>query len=47
MSKLFLSFEGASPHWLQHHLPWLAVLIVLFGLDRMGEAGEGTIELDG
>lgn len=26
---------GVSPHhWLQHNLPWLAVLALVFGFDR-------------
>lgn len=32
MSSLFLSMGGVSPNWMQHHLPWLAVLVMVFGI---------------
>jgi hypothetical protein len=41
MSSLFLSIGGAEPHWMQHNLPWLAVLAMMFGLSRdEADAGE-------
>ncbi|WP_210338813.1 hypothetical protein [Devosia rhizoryzae] len=34
MSSLFMSIGGAEPHWMQHHMPWLAVLALMFGVWR-------------
>ncbi len=37
MSSLFLSIGGARPNWMQHHMPWLGVLALMFGLSRDDE----------
>ena len=34
MSSLFLSITGPRPQWMQHNLPWLAVLAMVLGLSR-------------
>ncbi|UYO01085.1 MAG: hypothetical protein KIT02_07760 [Devosia sp.] len=32
MNSLFQSIGAVRPNWMQHHLPWLGVLALLFGL---------------
>jgi hypothetical protein len=42
--------HGIAPHaWLQHHLPWLAVLAMVLGLFRHedGEIGFDPDDLNG
>ena len=46
MSNLFLSFGSVGPNWMQHHMPWLAVLTLLFGVSR-DEAEPSDMSLDG
>jgi hypothetical protein len=41
MSKILADLSGFEPHWVQHNLPWLAVLAMLFGLGRDEPEAEG------
>ena len=34
MREMLFNIGVPSHHWLQHNLPWLAVLALVFGLDR-------------
>lgn len=34
MSKLVTLFGGASHNWMQHHMPWLAVLALVMGFEH-------------
>lgn len=34
MNSLFLTMGGAKPDWIRHHLPWLGMLALVFGLAR-------------
>lgn len=47
MSSLFLSMGGVSPNWMQHHLPWLAVLVMVFGMARDDTSAGNETALDG
>jgi hypothetical protein len=47
MSTLFLSIGGASPNWMQHHLPWLAMLVLMFGMARDDRTANDGTALDG
>jgi len=47
MSTLFLSIGGASPNWMQHHLPWLAMLVLVFGIARDDSTANDETALDG
>ena len=44
MSNLVLSIGGVQANWIQHHVPWMAVLVLLFGM--ASEEGPGTAEID-
>ncbi|MFC3703470.1 hypothetical protein ACFOOL_01715 [Devosia honganensis] len=49
MRSLFSSI-GLSPgtHWVQHNLPWLAMLALVFGFERDEEdPAEKPVQLDG
>ncbi|MHA6297321.1 hypothetical protein [Devosia sp. CAU 1758] len=34
MRQVLLSIGVSPHHWVQHNLPWLAVLALVFGFDR-------------
>lgn len=34
MRQVLLSIGVPPHHWVQHNLPWLAVLAMVFGFDR-------------
>ena len=34
MRNVLLSIGVSPHHWVQHNLPWLAVLAMVFGFDR-------------
>ncbi|MCP8883967.1 hypothetical protein NIM87_10685 [Devosia sp. XJ19-1] len=34
MRQVLLSIGVSPHHWVQHNLPWLAVLAIVFGFDR-------------
>lgn len=36
MRNVLLSIGVSPHHWVQHNLPWLAVLALVFGFDRDG-----------
>lgn len=46
MSNLFLNIGGARPLWMQHNLPWLAVLAIVFGVwrDEAGAADDAGLD---
>jgi len=48
MRNLLLNIGGIEHHWVQHNLPWLAMLAILFGLERdEAAAGDRSIGQDG
>lgn len=47
MRNLFLSFGGPQPHWMQHNLPWLAVLAMVLGLVREDAGDVAASDTDG
>lgn len=47
MRSVFLSIGGVGPNWMQHHLPWLAVLAMLFGVSRDEPSTDPGPGLDG
>ena len=48
MRNLLLNIGSIEHHWVQHNLPWLAMLALLFGLERDGmPVGEAPSGLDG
>lgn len=47
MSHLFLSIGGARPQWMQHNLPWLAVLAMVLGVWRDDLEASDEPGLDG
>ena len=36
MRQVLLSIGVSPHHWVQHNLPWLAVLAMVFGFERDG-----------
>jgi len=44
MRQVLLSIGVSPHHWVQHNLPWLAVLALVFGLGR--DVAEGPGEID-
>lgn len=47
MSSLFLSIGGVQTNWIQHHVPWMAVLVLLFGIASEDSPGAAEIDLNG
>lgn len=46
MRSVLLSI-GVSPHnWVQHNLPWLAVLALMFGFERDEDGAHGPHPVD-
>ena len=44
MRQVLLSIGVSPHHWVQHNLPWLAVLAMLFGFDRDEEPVDGEAD---
>lgn len=38
MRQMLMSIGVSPDHWVQHNLPWLAVLSLVFGFERDGAA---------
>ncbi len=48
MRNLLFNIGGIEHHWVQHNLPWLAMLAILFGLERdEAPASDRPTGLDG
>ena len=47
MSSLFLSIGGAQPNWMQHHMPWMAVLALIFGMASEAPISADEADLNG
>jgi hypothetical protein len=45
MRQVLLSIGVPPHHWVQHNLPWLAVLALVFGFDR-DDAALGELHRD-
>jgi hypothetical protein len=41
MRQVLLSIGVSPHHWLQHNLPWLAVLALMFGFERDEDEASG------
>lgn len=46
MRSVLLSIGGTPPNWVQHNLPWLAMLAVLLGFETENRAETRRLDFD-